>query len=695
MSSTATAALRLLAFFALGGSGVCTADVVTTRTDAVAKLLNEWFAAGTAAGLEAITYENRDGQHSPLNTATYPQLKVHKAGAGDVGAATQLRSVPTLGNCSMASAATQLGCLPRLYMMDPGGNRFLARQYLSNNLFIYPEHQDYDIGANGVGGYGDLLPLNTPALLISQGSSYTDQPFLQAMLSATAAFPPATQKLLIEKRLLIPTLQSIFRRSNKMVVTAEDYFAGKAHPPVFDSKQLDEEKMVRIAHEMTPDKLPPVVIMEIVEETKMEAGVNYFEAPGSFPWQISDSPVSIGRILRGNEAAHGMLISLEKTLNPVKSPMQMRAVLLQGDPRFVRIETGPNKAAMRLSVRWQPPTLTATGIRTHRIDIGIFADNGVSISAPAILSFYMLPNEMHFYDDKGRVSEIHYQTHNPDFGLPPADTDPRWLKVLLACSLKDSNLRSRIVEQILSAAELDGMQKTYLALKPKADAFLAAEKDPKRKDEAAKLRDALGEAISAALKEPVVEKSQLTTRGAVEKVLLAIANFHTFYLGAQRELDALAGTSPKATARADIRAELHRLIMQGVVVEQASGQVDTMSPPDKLSVGERHMLRGLNLTLLSQVLFPDALERSTAPAYVSPRLTTPKQWRDVYRYDPESGKLLGWLRYAQGRIANFDDKGRLMPDGPQGKAVSVSYLAGDNSTLTWQPQAEPAPVSPK
>jgi hypothetical protein len=137
---------------------------VTTRTDNVAKLLNEWFVNGTAAGLKAITYENRDGQHSPLNTSQYPQLQVFKGAENDKGAATQLRTQPTLGNCSMASAATQLGCLPRLYMMDPGGNRFLAQQYLSNNLFIYPEHQDYDIGANGiVGGYGDLLPQTLPA----------------------------------------------------------------------------------------------------------------------------------------------------------------------------------------------------------------------------------------------------------------------------------------------------------------------------------------------------------------------------------------------------------------------------------------------------------------------------------------------------------------------------------------------------
>ena len=178
-----TAFLRLLAFITLGQAGVL-AQPVTTRTDKVAGIINEWFAKGSAAGLQAITYENRDGQHSPLNTGLYPQLQVYKSAENEKGAATQIRSQPTLGNCSMASGATQLGCLPRLYMMDPGGNRFLAQQYLSNNFFIYPEHQDYDVGANGVGGgYGDLLPLNTPSMLISQGSSFTDQPFLQALLS--------------------------------------------------------------------------------------------------------------------------------------------------------------------------------------------------------------------------------------------------------------------------------------------------------------------------------------------------------------------------------------------------------------------------------------------------------------------------------------------------------------------------------
>lgn len=685
-----TACLNLLAFLTLGLSSVV-AQPVTTRTDKVAELLNDWFAKGTAAGLQAITYENRDGQHSPLNTAQYPQLQVYKG--DEKGAATHLRSQPTLGNCSMSSGATQMGCLPRIITMDPGGNLFLAKQYLSNNLFIYPEHQDYDIGANGVGGYGDLLPVNTPCLLISQGSSFTDQPFLKALLSTTAAFPPDTQKLLIEKRLLMPTLQSIFRRSNKVVQTSEDYFTGKAHPPVFDGALIDEEKMVRIAHDMTPAKIPPIVLLRVIEESKIEPGKNFFELAGSHPWQLSDTPVSIARILRGNEAEHTMHIGFDQTVNLVKAPLKMRAAVLQGDPRFVRIESEPGGDVMRLRIRWEPPLIASTGIRSHRIDIGIFADNGSSISAPAIISFYMLPNEMHFYDEKGRVSEIHYQTHNPDFGLPVTDTDPRWAKILLAFSMKDTNLRSRLLEQILTPAERSGLQQHYIVLKPLLDAFSVVENDDKRKDTAAQLRGKLGESISAALKKPVAEKSDLTVRATIDKVLNSIANFHPFYLGSQRELDALAATSSKSTAVADVRAELHRLIMQGVLVEQASGQIDTMSPPEKLSLGERYMLRGLNTTLLSQVLFPDVLERSTAPAYVSPRLTTPKQWRDVYRYDPSSGELQGWIRYADARIANFDAEGRLLPDGPKGKAVPVLYLMNEKGLLTWRAQPAPTPVS--
>jgi len=686
VTSVITPALRiLLALFALAAAAFAD-SAVTTRTDEIGRQLNEWFTHGTAAGLQAITYENRDGGHSQLDTAQWPQLQVYPPAGTDKGAAHEIRPQPTLGNCSMASAATQLGCLPRLYMMDPAGNRFLAQQYFSNNLFIYPEHEDYDIGANGVGGYGDLLPLNTPALITTQGSSFSDLPFLRALLSAAAALPPDTQKQIIKQRLLAPVLQSIFRRAGKNVRTSEDYFTGAAHPVVFDAAQIDEAKMIRLAHEMTPDKIPPVPILRVVEETPIEPGKNSFEAAGTWPWQLADTPISIARVLRGNAAEHRLLVSFDKTANPTKNPLTIRIQLLQGDARFVRIEREEGKSLIRLRVRWAPPVIAATGIRSHRIDIGVFADNG-SVSAPAIISFYMLPNEMHFFDEKGRVSEIHYQTHNPDFGLPRSTTDPRWLEILRVFTTRDTSLRSRLLEQILQPPEQAALLRCYTALKPQSSAPAGSD----GKDAASRL----GAQISEALQQRIGDATNATIRSVIEKVLHTIAGSHLLYFGLQRELDNLAAHSSKPSAVADVRAELYRLIMQGVLIEQASGQIDTMSPPDKLSLGERYMLRGLNLTLLSQVIFPGILERSTVPAYVSPRLTTPKQWRDVYRYDPDSGKLLGWIRHAGGRIANFDADGRLQPDGPDGKSVPVIYLKNDNGTLDWQPQSEPALISPQ
>jgi len=46
-------------------------------------------------------------------------------------------------------------------------------------------------------GWGDLFQVNTPYLVISQGSSGTDQPFLRAFVSAAAALQPETQQRLI------------------------------------------------------------------------------------------------------------------------------------------------------------------------------------------------------------------------------------------------------------------------------------------------------------------------------------------------------------------------------------------------------------------------------------------------------------------------------------------------------------------
>lgn len=660
---------------------------VTSRSDTVGKLLNEWHAAGTAAGLAEITYENRDGQHSPLNAALYPQLQVFQpdAKSGPVtGPSVMLRLKPMVGNCSMSAPPDKGGSLPRLYQTDPNGQRFLMMQYLANNLMIYPEHQDYDPGGNGIGGYGDLYPSNNACCIISQGSSGSDQPFLNAVLSTIAAFPPDTQKLLIEKRVLMPTVQAIFRQSNKQVKKETDIFSGAAHPVVFDAAMLDEEKMVRTAHDMRPPMVPPVVQIEVTEEDSSEAVKDWFEAEPSRPWKLADTPVSVARIMRSSRTEHSLTVSARKSADLMGRPVQLRWQLLQGDPRFVRVEALGKEPAARLHVRWQPPVKTATGILSHRVDIGVFASNGISTSAPAILSFYMLPNEMRFYDEKARVSEIHYQTHNPDLGLPATSQDARWLKAMLAVSLAGDGLRSRLMEKLVREKNRQALQKAWLGLDRQRQEIARAESRDDGKEETARLKARFEQDLAKALEQPLPEGG-LTVKAGLEHAFGSAAGLTGLYFDSQKEVQALATRSPKATAPADMAAEIRRLQDLGIIMEEAGGSATTSRPPDRLTEADRHAIRGLNLTLLSQVLFPEVLERSTAPAWVDPRMTVPKPWRDVHRYDGE-GKLRGWIRYQAGRSVWFDAEGRLLPDGPDApqKAQAVTYEKSAQGLLEWR-----------
>lgn len=661
------------------------AEPITTRGDAVGQLLKEWEKEGTAAGLSGIAYENRDGQHSPLPQGMYPQLKLTNTGENaEKGPARQLRETPTIGNCSMAAPPMQGGSLPRLYLMDPAGGKFLTQQYLGNNLFIFPEHLDYDIGANGLNGFGDLYPGNNPGILITQGSSGSDMPFVKAFLAATAAFPPETQKILIEKRLLIPTLQSIFRLSNRMVESQTDYLTGKAHPPVFDGADLDEEKMVRLAHAMTPDDIPPVPLIIAEHETNLEPGKNFFEPPNPHPYQLSSTPTQITRIFRGNQPEYGMVVNAGRTGDYKNRPVKIAWRLLHGDPDLVKIESSGKGPWARIRVRFPLPSERATGIRTHRVDIGVFAVREKSISAPAIISFYFLPNERHFYDAQGRTSEIHYQTYNPDLGLPPTDTDPRWIKLMMGVAMKGDGIRSRLAEQLLKPEEFEGIQQVWFDLKTAAEVLTELQNDPQRKEHAGAYQERLGKDISEALGKALPGERKLTVREAITGIIKAIAGFTDLYPSFQAEIDSRASTSPKPSAASDIRSEVQRLMDIGVVIRQASGHVMPMRALDELSDGERHAIRGLNLTILSQVLFPEGLDRSTAPAWVDPRLTIWKPWRDVYRYDEDTGQLLGWIRHYHGRTMWFNANGDAMPDGPKGTSVPVKYVQSGEGILDFE-----------
>jgi hypothetical protein len=110
-----------------------------------------------------------------------------------------------------------------------------------------------------------------------------------------------------------------------------------------------------------------------------------------------------------------------------------------------------------------------------------------------------------------------------------------------------------------------------------------------------------------------------------------------------------------------------------VVEEHAAGRIALRRNPEAMTAGDRAQLYTLNLAVLATALLPEFLERSNAPAWVDPRISEAKAWRDVYRY-AKDGACTGWTRITGGRQYQFDSIGQLLPDGPGGRSVRVKFV---------------------
>ncbi len=646
------------------------ADRLTSRTDSVGAQLNQWFAEGSAAGLANVQYENRDGGHSPLSSALYPGLKFYsptedeKRSGRDKGLAYTQRPLSTLGNCSMAAPAESGGSLARIYLSQlPAGTPFIYQSYVHNNLIIYPEHQDHDIGYNGVDGWGDLFPANHPGLLVSQGSSFSDMPFLTALLSTTAAFRPDVQEFLIEKKILIPTLNAIFRQSNKSVKTTNDYFTGIAHPVVFNADQIDEAKMITSAQLMSRLTTPPIAFVDIVAERPSRAGQDYFENASITSESLGDSPVCISRVFRSSADVYEMKLSSRRSIDTENKPLRARWQLLQGNSTAIQIEPSSDGVEATIKVRWHDDIASSSGtsIHTHRVDVGLFVSSPVADSAPAIVSLYMLPNEKRFYNKDGRLTEICYQKSNDDDGIPRSNDDPRWVSFIEWLDTKPREAALLTEEQRGAITKLGSklidMRYEWKRLQAK----------PEDKEAAAKKEASLRQAVATALAKNLPGEGKPTLRVIATQMVSRLATQPNFFLDQQAKF------APAIASDADLHTALKQLTDWGILLENGDGQFST--PRSTLGDAERYYLQCFHHALVAKLVLPSFLKRSFAPAFVDRRLTTPKAWRDVIRYD-DAGQRTGWLRHVDGKVIAFTADGRMkkqIPD-PDSAAVPVNYL---------------------
>lgn len=377
--------------------------------------LREWYEQGTAAGNHGDLYDNHDSDHSNMDVRSVPQITrvefsdaAKERGLHHGLQAAFLYNAITIGNSSTALTNGPFWrCQGRLALTQPQGAPRLHLQYRANQLYFYPEHRDHDPD------HGDVFPANTPYLILSQGSSGSDRQFLLAVADTLAAFRPVVKQQLAAAGLLMPTVQMIFRSSNKVVTSPEDYLTGAAHPTVFDGTQLDPLKMITMAHDMEADLLPPLAQVAVVEEDEGVVGRDYFDvAPRE---KMFDTPCAIARVVKSTQYIHRMVISAEQSGDLRDKPLTYHWVVLRGDAD--RIQINPQNDAgsvIELLVPYHErlPVPGNESLESHRVDIGLFVHNGDYYSAPAFISLCYPDGEQRTYDDEHRIRVVDYL--NPD-----------------------------------------------------------------------------------------------------------------------------------------------------------------------------------------------------------------------------------------------------------------------------------------
>ncbi len=647
---------------------------ITVGAGPVRDLLRLWWKEGTAAGNAGDFYDNRDGDHSPLSLAPYPQLSAVKYTAEDIAlrkhwaAARVVRPFVTFGNSSTSAPAHTSGSNPRSLYTSPFGMSLLYEHYRKNNVYIYPEHRDHDPGHNGKNdGFGDLFPTNTPYLIVSQGSSGSDQPFMRMMPSVLAAFRPEVKRKLIETGTLMPTIQMLLRSTNKHLKDPKEYLTGKAHPSVFEGSWVDELAIVRRAHALELAALPPVVQLRVLEEDKAVPGIDFIDrAPSEV---INYTPACIARVHRSKAWKQRIVVSADGSYDLNKNKLTYTWVILRGDADKIKITPRKDDAStVEISVAYHErrPITPGSAMESNRVDIGVFVHNGVHYSAPGFVTFLSLDREARTYSADGAPLDIAHGMGEVDVRVPNWQklltflAEDRTAAQLLLINDAQQKSLSRIASEVRKlgddAARIDAeLKATEKTLKDAPDKVKASK-------EIAAIRQRLAAAQKAA--SDLVERKEDALSASPRGFFFSRFESLTRdpLLMVKHPLFSKKSRTPAEETR--IKTASQRLVRNGIAT--AEGTLTPLLPGKTLADAkwtrfERSQLEMVHASLLAELAFPGLLQVSYQPNYVDYRLSAPREWRDVFRYDARR-EFIGWMRYSSAGVQFFNHEGLLVEE---------------------------------
>jgi YD repeat-containing protein len=415
--------------FKLSGSARLEGNPVTRATDQIGKQVLQWYVRGSGAGLKNHLYDNHDGGHSNLRLGNFPQLNRieycddAKRRRLDHGLQVQFFfNTVTIGNASEAwTGQVYWRSLPRLAYTSPQHMALLNLQYRRNHLYVYPEHNDHDPKN------GDVFASNSPYVLISQGSSGSDQQLLEAVAWTLASFQPKTKQKLSEGGALMAAVQMVFRRTNQRVETVEDYLTGKAHPSVFDGSTIDLWRAINLAHRIKPEKVPPVVQLHVIEEDEPRLGIDYFDDHPRV--KLFDTPGAVSRLHKSTKENYRMVVSAGQSFDLNDRPLTYHWRVLRGDANNIKIiPLNADHSEVEILVPHQAsrPIEPDSDLSSTRVDIGAFVHNGAFYSAPAFVSLYSPRNEIRTYNEQGNIESVEYLPFSQQYEDPVLTTPREW-----------------------------------------------------------------------------------------------------------------------------------------------------------------------------------------------------------------------------------------------------------------------------
>ncbi len=367
---------------------------------------------------EACDYDPVHGEHAAFNLTPHPEVTKIIGVRGFMGATDANKVI--VGKASLA-VGIQPGADPvrwtsmvRFYaMVGQAGANSVYNQYIHNNAFWYPEHQDHDTA--------DYYHAMTPAVSNSQGSSGSERPELSRWFFTLSEFSASTKAKLISTGLLMPTMQMIMRRTR--VASDAEYLSGKAHPSAFADVN-NVEAMKDMARAMTPQTIPPMVKLAMVEDDyNGELGRDFFEYFFA-PERFFDTPASIARIFRGPQKTKKIRVSAAASTDANGRVLTYHWAVLRGNPANVRITaTAANNSEVEIEIDYHPKAVAAhVNIPSNLVVVGAFVHNGIYYSAPAFVTSYTLDHEAREYGPHG-ISKI---TFNNNYVLQKLSRKKSW-----------------------------------------------------------------------------------------------------------------------------------------------------------------------------------------------------------------------------------------------------------------------------